>query len=113
MNVKPNIGIINAIVRITAGLTLLSWATAKLVKKPWQDSNIIIAMLAAMKVAEGILRYCPLTDLVQTQYNNMTEQSNKPPLKQLIDFSTTKQPTQDDPNSNNNNNNNEASNTES
>jgi hypothetical protein len=61
MNVRPNIGIINALVRITAGLTILAWSTSKMVKRPWRDSYIWIAMLGAMKVGEGIVRYCPLT----------------------------------------------------
>ena len=33
MKIKPNIGILNALIRITIGLTVLSWSTAKLVKK--------------------------------------------------------------------------------
>lgn len=65
MNIKPNIGILNALIRITIGLTLLSWSTAKLVKWPWRDSYLFIAMCGAMKVAEGIVRYCPLTAFIQ------------------------------------------------
>ncbi|GHI01240.1 YgaP family membrane protein [Neobacillus kokaensis] len=61
MNIKPNIGILNALIRITAGLTILAWCTAKLVKRPWRDSYLLIAICGAMKVAEGIVRYCPLT----------------------------------------------------
>ncbi|ANB61681.1 YgaP family membrane protein [Anoxybacteroides amylolyticum] len=62
---KVNIGIENALIRITCGLTLLAWATAKMVKRPWRDSYVVIAMLAAMKVAEGITRFCPLTALLE------------------------------------------------
>jgi hypothetical protein len=65
MHVKPNINIINSLIRITIGLTILSWSTAKLVKRPWRDSYLIMAMLGAMKVAEGIVRYCPLTALYE------------------------------------------------
>ncbi|GAA0329006.1 DUF2892 domain-containing protein [Bacillus carboniphilus] len=61
--VKPNIGIVNALIRITCGLTMLSWVTAKLVKRPWRDSYLIVAAIAAMKVGEGIVRYCPITAL--------------------------------------------------
>ncbi|WP_243299503.1 YgaP family membrane protein [Bacillus litorisediminis] len=63
--IKPNIGILNALVRITCGLTLLSWVTAKLVKQPWRESYLIVALLAAMKVGEGIVRYCPVTELIK------------------------------------------------
>lgn len=65
MNVKPNIGIINALIRITCGFTLLAWSTSKLVKRPWRDSYLFMAMIGGMKVAEGILRYCPLTDVCE------------------------------------------------
>ncbi|AZU60214.1 YgaP family membrane protein [Neobacillus mesonae] len=65
MNVKPNIGILNALIRITAGLTILAWCTAKLVKRPWRESYLLVAICGAMKVAEGIVRYCPLTAMYE------------------------------------------------
>jgi predicted ATPase len=65
MNIKPNIGILNALIRITIGLTILSWSTAKLVKFPWRDSYLFMALCGAMKVAEGIVRYCPMTAFFQ------------------------------------------------
>ena len=65
MNVRPNIGTINSLVRITIGLTILAWSTSKMVKRPWRDSNIFMAMMGAMKVAEGIVRYCPVTALYE------------------------------------------------
>lgn len=78
MQVKPNIGILNALIRITIGLSLLSWSTAKLVKRPWQESYLIMVILSAMKVAEGIVRYCPVTDLYQrSQDMNQNNQNNQ------------------------------------
>jgi Protein of unknown function (DUF2892) len=65
MNVKPNISIINALIRITLGLTILSWSTSKLVKHPWRDSYLFVALCGAMKVAEGIVRFCPITALFE------------------------------------------------
>jgi hypothetical protein len=65
MKVHPNIGIINSLIRITMGLTILAWSTSKMVKRPWRDSYIFMAMLGAMKVAEGIVRYCPLTAMYE------------------------------------------------
>ncbi|WP_268877441.1 YgaP-like transmembrane domain [Sutcliffiella halmapala] len=59
----PNIGIINALMRLTAGFTVLAWITSKMVRRPYRDSYLVVALLAAMKIGEGILRYCPLTDL--------------------------------------------------
>jgi hypothetical protein len=63
--IRPNIGIINALVRITCGLSLLAWATSKYCKKPWRDSYLIAIVLGAMKVGEGIVRFCPITYLFE------------------------------------------------
>ncbi|MBM6616246.1 YgaP family membrane protein [Bacillus suaedaesalsae] len=66
---KPNIGIINALIRITCGFTLLAIATAKLSRRNPQESYLLVAILAAMKIGEGIVRFCPLTYL----YNEYKE----------------------------------------
>ncbi len=73
MNVTKNIGILNALIRITIGLTILSWSTAKMVKFPWRDSYLFIAICGAMKVAEGIVRFCPVTALFQ-RYQEMDQE---------------------------------------
>lgn len=65
MKVEPNIGIINALLRITSGLTVLSWATARLAKRPWRSGYLWVAMMGALKVAEGIVRYCPITAMMK------------------------------------------------
>ncbi|WLR51101.1 DUF2892 domain-containing protein [Bacillus tianshenii] len=57
---KQNIGTINALMRITIGLTTVAWATAKMVRQPYCPSFLWFAMGGAMKVAEGITRYCPM-----------------------------------------------------
>ena len=76
MKFKQNISIINALMRITCGFTFLTWATAKMVKKPWKNqSYIIVAMLSAMKIGEGILRYCPVVDAME---NGQTLMKNEP-----------------------------------
>jgi hypothetical protein len=74
LNVKQNINIVNALIRITVGLTVVAWSTAKLVKRPWRDSWLIMAMLGAMKVAEGIVRFCPLTLLYERYAQNEQKQ---------------------------------------
>lgn len=70
MNIKPNINILNALIRITIGLTVVAWGTAKLVKRPWRDSYLLMILLGAMKVAEGIVRYCPVTDFYEKYLQN-------------------------------------------
>jgi hypothetical protein len=72
MNITKNIGILNALIRITIGLTVLSWSTAKMVKFPWRDSYLFIAICGAMKVAEGIVRFCPVTALLE-RYQEMEQ----------------------------------------
>lgn len=74
MKVHQNIGIINSLVRITLGLTVLAWSTSKMVKRPWRDSYKFTAMLGAMKVAEGIVRYCPLTAAYEKGQDMMEQQ---------------------------------------
>jgi hypothetical protein len=74
MNISKNIGILNALIRITIGLTVLSWSTAKMVKFPWRDSYLFIAICGAMKVAEGIVRFCPVTALFE-RYQEMEKQA--------------------------------------
>lgn len=83
MKIKPNISILNALMRITCGFTLLSWATAKMVKKPNKNSYMIVAMLAGMKVGEGILRYCPVTDLAERGMDKMDD--TKDSVKDMAD----------------------------
>ncbi|TKC14806.1 YgaP family membrane protein [Robertmurraya kyonggiensis] len=70
MKIQQNIGILNALIRITCGLTLLSWTTAKMAKKPWRESYLLLALTGAMKVAEGIVRYCPVTSVVKSQMDS-------------------------------------------
>lgn len=59
---KKNVGTIDAIMRITCGLTGLAWATSRMVRRPYRSMPMIMAALSAMKVAEGITRYCPMLD---------------------------------------------------
>ncbi len=77
MNVRPNIGILNALVRITAGLTILAWSTSKMVKRPWKDSYLFIALLGAMKVGEGIVRYCPMTAAYEKGQDRMERKNSE------------------------------------
>ncbi|MBE6183814.1 YgaP family membrane protein [Heyndrickxia ginsengihumi] len=85
MKVSSNIGIISALLRITFGLTFLAWSTAKLSRRPWCSKYVLIMILSAMKVGEGIVRYCPITELFQKQSFNMS------PLKNSADHKESKQ----------------------
>ena len=73
MKFQPNISIINSLLRITCGFTFLSWSIAKMTKKPWNQSYLLMAMLAGMKIGEGILRYCPVVDLMNQSKEEVEE----------------------------------------
>ncbi|HEU5139121.1 MAG TPA: DUF2892 domain-containing protein [Bacillales bacterium] len=74
---KPNISVLNAIMRITCGLTALAWATSRLARRPHRMSFLMVAMMGAMKVGEGIYRYCPVTDFVKQNANNNEKEKGK------------------------------------
>ncbi|WP_312096065.1 YgaP-like transmembrane domain [Niallia sp.] len=87
MNPKQNISLINALIRITLGCAFLGWSTAKMAKKPYNQSYFLIALLAGMKIAEGIVRYCPVVALYgkkdaimpKFQHNHSQSQSSHTP----------------------------------
>ncbi|MFD3447601.1 DUF2892 domain-containing protein [Microbacteriaceae bacterium 4G12] len=69
---KPNIGILSALIRITVGLTMISLSTAKLTRKPWSFTSRLSLLLGAMKVAEGIVRFCPTKEMMKfRKYMNL------------------------------------------
>lgn len=61
---RKNVGLSDALIRITLGLVGLSYSTAKMVRCPHRTSPMIIAILSAMKVAEGIIRFCPMLTML-------------------------------------------------
>ncbi len=86
---KPNIGRVDALCRISMGFTILACSTAKLVRKPNEGMSLFYAMCGGMKVAEGITRFCPLTYIAEqkmvdmqqhTQNQNQTQQHEQQDL---------------------------------
>lgn len=81
---KPNIGLLNALLRITFGFSMLAWATARLAKRPHCESYFILAILAAMKIGEGIVRFCPVTYLYkqyqEQQQNELLKRQEQAPI---------------------------------
>lgn len=70
---KQNISVLNAIMRITCGLTAVAWATSRMARRPGRLVFLCVAMMGAMRVAEGILRYCPVTDVLKNNGGIMKE----------------------------------------
>jgi hypothetical protein len=70
---KQNIGTISALIRITLGLILFGCSTAKLVRKPWCTWSKVLLWIGAMKIAEGIVRFCPIVEACKLgKYMNMS-----------------------------------------
>ncbi|SDH77491.1 Protein of unknown function [Alteribacillus persepolensis] len=83
---KQNIGTLNALVRITCGLTMLAWSTAELTDfRKNSGRQLFIAAMGAMKVAEGITRFCPLTKMVTDSVSNTAnkESQEDPSMNEL------------------------------
>ncbi|WP_270182729.1 YgaP-like transmembrane domain [Alkalihalobacillus sp. CinArs1] len=66
---RPNISMMNAFIRLTAGFTLLSWSTAKLCKNENVSTSLLLAAAGALMIAEGHTRYCPIVDLMNQDEN--------------------------------------------
>lgn len=84
---RQNIGILNAMIRITCGLTFLSYSTVRMIHFPWRGGSFWMMVMAAMKVAEGITRFCPVVEIYnKTQAQNKDQgTSTKPEAKQAAD----------------------------
>lgn len=59
---KKNIGTINSMVRISVGLTLLAYSTAKMAREGPSGGQLFLAFMGAQKTAEGITNYCPVVE---------------------------------------------------
>lgn len=81
---KKNVGTIDAITRITIGLTGVAWGTARMVHNPHGNLPMLVTLASAMKVAEGVTRFCPMLALFNTSsenmMNNMTDKAMENPV---------------------------------
>ncbi|ADM36721.1 YgaP family membrane protein [Bacillus spizizenii ATCC 6633 = JCM 2499] len=74
---KPNISLVNAVFRIACGLTIMSAASAKFTKKPWCRMHLFYIFMGALKAGSGILRFCPVTYMVQNGASDNNEQEHQ------------------------------------
>jgi len=65
---QKNVGTVDAIMRITCGLAVLAWCASR----PKKEFPCLIALLSAMKVAEGITRYCPILALFNKNSHSLS-----------------------------------------
>lgn len=61
---NKNVGTLDALMRITCGLAGLAWSTARMARRSNSMLAPVIALLAGMKVAEGVTRFCPMLHLL-------------------------------------------------
>jgi Protein of unknown function (DUF2892) len=71
---QKNVSPWDAILRITFGLVGLAWSTSTMIRHPLRGFPWLVAILSAMKVAEGVTRYCPIISLFKR-----AKQSKQPP----------------------------------
>jgi hypothetical protein len=72
---KKNVGRVDAVMRITLGLTGVAWGTAKMMRRPDDSLPMLVTLASAMKVAEGITRFCPLTAMFTADYGRMMDRA--------------------------------------
>jgi hypothetical protein len=77
---RKNVGTIDALMRITIGLTGVAWGTARMVHDPDRGLPMLVILASAMKVAEGITRFCPMLAAFNTSseemMNNVTDMAD-------------------------------------
>ncbi len=61
---KKNVGTLDAVLRISWGLFGLGWGISRMVRFPHKSMPLLVSFLSAMKVAEGVTRWCPLLDML-------------------------------------------------
>jgi hypothetical protein len=71
---KKNVNTIDALMRITLGLTGVAWGTAQMIRQPYRVTPLVVTMASAMKVAEGITRYCPMLALFKMDSEEIGEE---------------------------------------
>lgn len=60
---QKNVGTIDAIMRISFGLLGLAYGAGKMSRRPYRTPGFLM-FFSAMKVAEGVTRFCPMLKLM-------------------------------------------------
>jgi hypothetical protein len=72
--VKKNVGTFDAYMRISFGLMGLACGIAGMVRRPYRSLPYIIAGMGAIKVAEGVTRWCPMLTALNVETIDRGEQ---------------------------------------
>ncbi|AXF55971.1 YgaP family membrane protein [Salicibibacter kimchii] len=76
---RKNVGTLDAIMRITCGLTGLAWGTSKMSRHYDRTMPMLVSIYSAMKVAEGITRYCPILDMLNVNSEKLLSRNDSFP----------------------------------
>ncbi len=82
MSHSKNLSTRNALARLTLGLSMLAYGTAKLTRNPQCKKGRMLVAYGAMKAAEGTVQYCPLKAIMQQQ--GMAGQTSVPNVEKLM-----------------------------
>lgn len=82
MSQSQNISTRNALARLTMGLSMLAYGTAKLSRNPQCNKGRLMVALGAMKAAEGTVKFCPMKAMMQK--SGMTGHTGVPEVGQLM-----------------------------
>jgi hypothetical protein len=82
MSQTQNISTRNALARLSLGLSMLAYGTAKLSRNPKCKQGRMMVALGAMKAAEGTVKFCPLKAMMQQQ--GMMGQTAGPEVGKLM-----------------------------
>ncbi|GAA0368806.1 YgaP family membrane protein [Bacillus horti] len=77
MQNKKNVSTTDALFRITMGLTGVAWGTAEMIRRPYGVTPLLVTMASAMKVAEGITRYCPVMAMMGISSEKVMDQTRE------------------------------------
>lgn len=59
---RTNVGTLDALFRISSGLFGLGWSISRMTRYPHRGTYLMVAMMSAMTVAQGVTRYCPMLE---------------------------------------------------
>jgi hypothetical protein len=82
MSQTQNISTRNALARLSLGLSMLAYGTAKLSRNPHCNKGRLMVALGAMKAAEGTVKFCPLKAMMQQQ--GLMSQTAGPEVEKLM-----------------------------
>ncbi|HJV45437.1 MAG TPA: DUF2892 domain-containing protein [Bacillota bacterium] len=77
---KKNVGTLDALIRITFGLLGLTWGISRIVRSREHKFPLFITFMSALKVAEGVVRFCPGLALFGVNTIDEEDRSRKSPF---------------------------------